>query len=166
MFRFDARSRVSIVFLVGLLVVGPIRAAAPSERAQTATKATSAGATTAVPARKPRKFNHLNFGTVYVSLVNWGEQVDLVQGSKVSHAHSTLLGNSLGMEWEHFFKERYGFALQGALMSGVIDVGGGRNAPLPYTLASQHWWGAEASPRLAYRFSTWIITSSSVMSCR
>lgn len=106
----------------------------------------------------PRKFSSLNFATISISYLSWGEKVSLSQAGKPDQAHCNMLGNSLGVEWEHYFEPRYGFTLQGSLLFGVADVGG-TQSKLPFSRANQHWWGAGASTHFAYRFSKWVISS-------
>jgi hypothetical protein len=107
---------------------------------------------------KAKKFSYLNFATISLSYVSWGEKVALSQGALTDKAHGNMLGNALGLEWEHYFEPRYGFVLQGSFLMGVADVGG-TQAVLTYNQVNQHWWGAGATARMAYRFSKWAISS-------
>ena len=106
---------------------------------------------------KTKKFSYLNFTTVSISYLSWGENVSLSRAGKTDQTHGSLLGNSLGVEFEHYFEPRYGFTLKGDLLLGVADIGG--SPSLAYSQVNQHWWGAGATAHFAYRFSKWVISS-------
>jgi hypothetical protein len=136
-----------------ILLIGFLQATAS---AQTNSPASTAAPATSAPA--PRKFTFINYLTFTLSYLSWGEKVQLTRAAQTDQAHCNMLGNSLGVEWEHYYELRYGYILQGAALFGVADVGGTQSS-LAFNQINQHWWGAESSVRFAYRFSKWTITS-------
>ena len=106
---------------------------------------------------KPQKFS-ANFATISLSFVSWKESVSLSRGNNAGTTQAKLLGNALGIEWEHYFQPRSGFTFQVAYLFGVADVSG-RSADLQYQQENQRWWGVGATTHLAHRFSKWAIGS-------
>src|SRR5580704_18316356 len=51
----------------------------------------------------------VSYTTVSVSYFSWGENVALANGTASDHTHANLLGNALNLEWERYWRPRYGF---------------------------------------------------------
>lgn len=141
-------------------------AASPAAKSTPAPKATtaSASATTQTKADKSKKrrskgFTAFDIVGVSLSYFSWGETVTLTQGSAVDHTHSNMLGNSLTLDWEHYYSARWGFDLLASFLYGVADVGGTQHA-VSYNLVNQNWKGFGGSAHMAYRLSKWAIVSA------
>jgi hypothetical protein len=105
---------------------------------------------------RPKGFRSLNYTTASLSYFSWGEAVTLAQGGQVDHAHANRLGNALSVDWEHYFKPRFGVDIMGSFLFGVADVGGTQSV-LSYNLVNQSWTGFGGAVHGAYRFSKWVV---------
>lgn len=152
MFRFNC----VLLTLVLILVAAPGFAQTPDQK--TVDQKTSNKKT----AVKQKPFTYIDYTTIALSFVSWGESVRLTQGALTDRAHANLLGNSILLEWEHYFQPRLGWILRGSYLFGVADVGG-TQSQITYQQSNESWWGAESSVRLGYRLSKWIIGTTGPM---
>jgi hypothetical protein len=122
-----------------------------------AAKATGKIQSRNVTVRPPRP---LKVTTIAVSFLSWNEPALMANGSVSDRSIANFFGNAITYERENYktTSSRFGWVYQASLMLGQANIGGNQSK-LTYQLANQHWMGAQAGARCAYRIAKSIAVS-------